>query len=105
MRYTTPTGYDWNAAHRLAKVTPADCRNLKVGKWVANRLLLFDLGDFSYHLFDPIARNLGFFVSRAKSTINPRIVSVNRCWRGRSRPLVGQRLQEVLGTLQRGSWM
>jgi IS4 transposase len=87
---------------RITGERSADCRNFKVGKWVANRLLLFDLGYFSYHLFDCIARNRGFFVTRAKSTINPRIVAVNRRWRGRSRSLVGQRLQDVLGTLRRG---
>ncbi len=87
---------------RITGERSADCRNFKVGKWVVNRLLLFDLGYFSYHLFDCIARNRGFFVTRAKSTINPRIVAVNRRWRGRSRSLVGQRLQDVLGTLRRG---
>jgi len=80
----------------------ADCRNLKVGRWVANRLLLFDLGYFSYHLFDRIARNDGFFVTRAKATINPRIVAANQLWRGRSRSLVGERLQDVIGSLKRG---
>ncbi len=87
---------------RITGERSADCRNFRVGKWVANRLLLFDLGYFSYHLFDCIARNRGFFVTRAKSTINPRIVAVNRRWRGRSRSLVGQRLQDVFGTLRRG---
>lgn len=87
---------------RITGERSADCRNLKIGKWVAGRLLLFDLGYFSYHLFDRIARNLGFFVTRAKTTINPRIVAVNRRWRGRSRSLVGKRLQEVIGTLKRG---
>lgn len=86
---------------RLTGERSADCRNLEVGKWVAGRLLLFDLGYFSYHLFDRIARNLGFFVTRAKTSINPRIVAVNRRWRGRSRSLVGMRLQDVIGTLKR----
>lgn len=66
---------------RITGERSPDGRNLMVGPWVANRLLLFDLGYFSYQLFDRIARNLGFFVSRAKANVNPRIVAVNRTCR------------------------
>lgn len=86
---------------RITGERSPDGRNLMVGPWVANRLLLFDLGYFSYQLFDRIARNLGFFVSRAKANVNPRIVAVNRTCRGRSIDLVGRHLQDVLCRLQR----
>ena len=78
-----------------------DRRAFRVGPWVQGRLLLFDLGYFGYRLFDRIDRNGGWFVSRLKSNSNPTIVSANREWRGRSIPVVGRPLKEVLGHLQR----
>ena len=73
----------------------------RVGKWVEGRLLLFDLGYYSFHLFARIAENGGFFISRLKSNANPLIVATHRKWRGRAMPLVGRRLQDVLAELQR----
>lgn len=78
-----------------------DGRTFTVGTWVAGKLLLFDLGYYSYRLFDNIRRNKGFFISRLKTNANPLIVANNRPCRGNSVPLVGQRLQEVLPHLQR----
>lgn len=72
---------------------------LKVGRWVKDRLLMFDLGYFRYHLFACITRNGGFFLSRLKSSANPTIVGQNRPHRGRADPLVGKRLLDVLGSL------
>ncbi len=72
-----------------------------VGPWVAGKLLLFDLGYFRYQLFASITRNTGYFVSRLKSHANPTIVAVHRSWRGRSLPVVGQKLQGVIGRLKR----
>lgn len=72
-----------------------------VGPWVEGRLLLFDLGYYSYSLFERIGRNGGFFLSRLKANSNPSIVSVNRGGTGRADPLVGQKLQDVLGSLRR----
>jgi len=74
---------------------------LRIGPWVSERLLLFDLGYFGYRLFDRIRRNSGFFISRMKKNSNPMIVSTNRRWRGRSVPLVGEHLQDVLHRLHR----
>lgn len=74
---------------------------LKIGPWVAGRLLLFDLGYYKFQLFDRIDRNKGWFISRAKTNFNPTIVALNRAWRGRSVPLVGEKLQDVLGRLKR----
>ena len=73
----------------------------RVGKWVEGRLLLFDLGYYSFQLFARIKENGGYFISRLKSNANPVIVATNRTWRGRAVPLVGKKLQDVLPELQR----
>ena len=56
---------------------------------------------FSFHLFDRIEANGGFFVSRAKTHFNPLIVGVHRTWRGRAVDVVGQRLRDILPLLRR----
>ncbi len=73
----------------------------RVGGWVRGRLLLLDLGYWGYSLFDRIDGNGGFFVSRVKTSANPLIVANNRLCRGRSVSVIGQRLQDVLGSLER----
>jgi len=78
-----------------------DRRKLKIGPWVKDRRLLFDLGYFGYRLFDRIDRNRGFFVTRLKTSSNPRITATHRRWRGRAVAVVGKRLQDVLSRLQR----
>ncbi len=82
---------------RTSDVTPWK----RVGKWVAGRLLLFDLGYYRFHLFDRIDANGGYFLTRAKTNFNPVIVSTNRKWRGASVDVVGKRLRDVLPRLQR----
>jgi len=78
-----------------------DGKALTAGKWLRDRLILFDLGYYRYQLFDCIRRNGGFFLSRLKSNANPTIVAVHRAWRGASVPLVGEKLQDVIARLQR----
>jgi putative transposase len=73
----------------------------KVGKWVQDRLLLFDLGYFRYQLMSCITRNGGFYVVRLKKSADPLIVAVHRSWRGRAVDLVGKRVSEVLPRLRR----
>lgn len=73
----------------------------QVGKWVQDRLLLFDLGYFRYQLMSCIRRNGGFFIVRLKKSANPLIVAEHRKWRGRSVELVGQRIHDVLDRLER----
>ncbi|MBM4320847.1 MAG: IS4 family transposase, partial [Deltaproteobacteria bacterium] len=73
----------------------------RVGAWVQGMLLLFDLGYFSHRLFALIDANGGFFLTRLKVNANPLIVAVHRCWRGRSIPVAGRHLREVLGGLKR----
>ncbi len=90
---------------RRVKLTPERTSDStpwrRVGQWARGKLLLFDLGYYSFHLFDRIDANGGFFLSRLKRNGNPRIVATNRQWRGRSIDVVGKRLQEVLGSLER----
>lgn len=73
----------------------------RVGRWVRDRLLMFDLGYFRYQLFDCIDRNGGYFISRLKENANPEITATLRQWRGRSVALVGERLRNVIERLQR----
>jgi len=90
---------------RRVKLTPERTNDRtpwrKVGRWVEGRLLLFDLGYFSYSLFDRIDHNDGYFLSRLKANANPLIVDVHRRWRGRSIVVAGRRLRDVIGSLQR----
>jgi putative transposase len=92
------------AGRRSIKVTSGranDGKTFSVGPWVKDSLLLFDLGYFKYQLFDCIRRNGGFFVSRMKKNANPKIVAVHKKWRGRSVPVVGEYLLDVVKRLQR----
>jgi len=73
----------------------------RVGGWVKDCLLLFDLGYFGYHHFVLIHENGGFFISRLKANANPRVVAQNRLWRGRSKPVVGLNLRDAVVGLQR----
>jgi putative transposase len=72
-----------------------------VGPWVKNHLLLFDLGYFRYQLFACITRNGGYFLSRLKANANPTITALHRAHRGRAVPVVGEKLRDVGGRLQR----
>jgi IS4 transposase len=74
---------------------------LRAGKWVRNRLLIFDLGYYRFQLFSCIEREHGYFLTRLKDKANPFIIAVHRRWRGRAIQVVGQRLQDVLGNLRR----
>jgi putative transposase len=56
----------------------SELKTLKIGPWVKDIILLFDLGFYKYQLFSRIVENGGFFVSRLKSNANPLIISTNR---------------------------
>ncbi len=73
----------------------------RIGPWVANCLLLFDLGYYSFRLFDQIDRNGGWFVSRLKTNANLLVVAENLRCRGRKVHIVGRRLKDVLPLLHR----
>ena len=74
---------------------------LPTGEWVADALILLDLGFYDFWLFDRIDQNGGWFVSRVKDNANFEIVEELRTWRGNSIPLEGESLQAVLDDLQR----
>ena len=74
---------------------------LPTGEWVADALILFDLGFYDFWLFNRIDANDGWFVSRVKSNANPDIVEELRTWRGNSITLEGKSLKAVLDDLQR----
>ncbi len=80
----------------------ADIKLLKVGTWVKNRILLFDLGYYAHRLFAKIAERGGFFVSRLKASADPLFVRSLTIHRGRAIDLEGKRLSEVLPHLRRG---
>lgn len=86
---------------KLTGERESERRALRVGPWVRDRLLIFDLGYFRYQLFDRIDCNGGYFLSRLSGRANPRIVAVHRRWRGRSVALEGKRLKEIAGQLKR----
>jgi len=73
---------------------------LRAGRWVRDRLLLFDLGYYRFQLFSCIDRQGGYFVTRLKDKANPLITAVYRQWRGCKVEVVGQRLQDVLASLR-----
>lgn len=94
------------AGPRSVKVTAErkhDSTVFKVGRWVQDRLLLFDLAYFRFQLFACIHAQGGFFISRLKKSADPIIVAVHRRWRGASVELVGKRLSEVLPRLRRAA--
>ena len=74
---------------------------LRTGSWLRGRLLLFDLGFYSFRRFALIEENDGFFLTRLKSNANPLIVGERRKWRGRAISLPERRLRDVLGDLTR----
>ena len=86
---------------RLMGERVAEVKTLRIGPWVRDRIMLLDLGFFKYGVFDHIQENGGYFVSRLMNGANPLIVGVNRKWRGRSVPVVGEHLKDVLPRLKR----
>lgn len=73
----------------------------RVGKWLSGCLALFDLGYYSFSLFDRIEQNGGYFLTRLKSNANPVIGRTNRQSRGRAIPIEGKSLKEALDVVQR----
>jgi len=86
---------------RTTDGTTHERSQLPTGEWVADALILIDLGFYDFWLFDRIDQNGGWFVSRVKDNANFEIVEELRTWRGNTIPLEGQSLQAVLDDLQR----
>jgi IS4 transposase len=74
----------------------------RLGDWVKGSLLLFDLGYYDFNFFHRIDKRGGYFLSRLKSTANPKIIEDLAYGPGRRYPIEGKNLQEVLGRLKRG---
>ena len=74
----------------------AEIKTMRIGPWVKDNILLFDLGYFKYELFSKIRNNGGYFVSRLKQSANPTIVSVLHTYRGNNIDLVGKKLKDIL---------
>jgi IS4 transposase len=86
---------------RTTDGTTHERSQLPTGEWVADALILLDLGFYDFWLFDRIDQNGGWFVSRVKDNANFEIVEELRTWRGNSISLEGESLQDVLDDLQR----
>jgi hypothetical protein len=52
----------------------AELKTIRIGPWVKDHILLFDLGFFKYEMFSRIRKNGGHFVSRLKTGVNPTIM-------------------------------
>jgi IS4 transposase len=93
-----------SAGPRSIKITSERVHDgpvFQVGKWVKDRLLIFDLAYFRFQLFSCIERNGGYFIVRLKKSADPVIVATNRRWRGASVPLTGRKVSEVIERLKR----
>lgn len=94
------------AGPRSVKITAERVHDgpvFRVGEWIRDRLLLFDLAYFKFQLFSRIQENGGYFIVRLKKSSDPVIVAANRKWRGKAIAVVGRRVSEVLGRLKRGA--
>lgn len=79
----------------------ADVKVLKIGSWIKDNLLLFDLGYYKFALFAKIEGLGGYFLSRVKTNANPVITKVNKVHRGQAIDIKGRKLQDILGNLRR----
>ena len=82
----------------ISRGSRQDVRLLRVGAWVRDKLLLFDLGYFRGRLFQRIGQHGGFFLTRLKPHCNPALVASAHAAHQR---FVGQKLQSVLPHLGR----
>ncbi|HEX7479701.1 MAG TPA: IS4 family transposase [Polyangiales bacterium] len=82
---------------KLTAERSSDRRAFQLGPWVRGKLLLVDLGYFDYRLLARIDELGGYFIIRAKKSIDPVIVDRLRQHRGRAVPVIGERLHSVIG--------
>jgi hypothetical protein len=81
-----------------------ETKTLEIGDWVANKVLLMDLGYYSHELFNTIHEYGGYFVSRIIWSVNPFLLNDN-CPDGKH-PLfyIGNRFKEILESRARDVW-
>jgi hypothetical protein len=80
-----------------------ESRVFTVGKWVENKLLMFDLGYYRFQLFARIRRYKGFFISRLKSFSDLEVIADNKPSLG-GLNLVGLNIQTVSKRMKRKSF-
>lgn len=78
-----------------------EIKTLRVGPWVKDHILLFDLGFYKFQLFAKIKEYGGSFVSRLKENGDPLILRSLKVHRGQAIDLAGKRWKEVKGRLTR----
>jgi putative transposase len=86
---------------RLYSERTWDGNLVRIGPWIKGRLILFDMGYFSYSLFERVDRNKGFFITRLKDNANPKILFSHRLHRGRCQPIETKKLRSILPRLKR----
>ena len=79
----------------------AEVKTLRIGKWIKDRILLFDLGFFKHHIFARIDENGGFFVIRLKSRSNPLLLKSHKVHRGQAIDLTDMPWNKVKDRLHR----
>jgi IS4 transposase len=67
---------------KLTSGSTQDGRRFRAGRWMKDKLMIFDLGFYRYQLFACIERQGGYFLSRLKKKANPPIIKCNRNHRG-----------------------
>jgi len=79
----------------------ADIKTIRIGRWVKDRLLLFDLGYYKFQLFARIKENGGFFISRLKDNSDPTLLRSLTVHRGQAVDLSGKQWKDVKPRLER----
>jgi IS4 transposase len=85
----------------ISSESKSEGKTLRIGPWVKDRIILFDLGFYKHQMFARILDNGGHLVSRLKTSADPLIVSVNNRCPGNSINVVGKKINEVLPELKR----
>ena len=67
----------------------------RIRQWARGKLLLMDLGYYSFEVFESIDQSGGWFVSRMKSSTNPRILEDCTPGAGRFMKLEGLKLKSA----------
>lgn len=80
----------------------AEVKTLKLGKWVKDHLMLFDMGYFKFAVFKKIIGLGGHFITRLHENADPVITAVNRSCRGNAIGVIGKNVRKCLGSLKRG---
>ena len=79
----------------------SEYQTLRIGKWLKDRILLFDLGFYSFQTFARIEENGGFFVSRVKEGADLTLLRSLTVHRGRAIDLAGKKWNDLLEKLRR----